>query len=41
VRLGSSGANDEVISEARDALEIEDDDLFRFFVVGVGGAGFR
>jgi hypothetical protein len=40
MRLGRSRANDEVIGEARDPLEIEDDDVFRFFVVRVSGAGF-
>jgi hypothetical protein len=40
MRLGSSRANDEVIGEARDSLEIEDDDVFRLFVVRESGAGF-
>jgi hypothetical protein len=32
VRLRCSGADHEKIGEGRDALEIEDNDLFRFFV---------
>jgi hypothetical protein len=40
MRLGSSRANDEVIGETRDSLEIEDDDVFRLFVVRESGAGF-
>jgi len=40
VRLGSAGSNHEVIREARDALKIEDDNVLRFFVRRVVGAGF-
>jgi hypothetical protein len=40
VRLGRSRANDEEIGEARDTLEIEDDDVLCLFVRGKVGAGF-
>lgn len=40
VRFRRSRANDEEICEAGDALKIEDDDVFRFFVRRVTGAGF-
>jgi hypothetical protein len=40
MRLRRSGANDEEVGEARDAPEIEDDNVFRFFVRRVIGAGF-
>jgi len=40
MRLGSSRANDEKIGEARDALEIEDGNVFRFLVRRVSGARF-
>jgi hypothetical protein len=40
MRLRRPGANDEEVGEARDALEIEDDKVFRFFVRRVTGAGF-
>jgi hypothetical protein len=32
VRFGRGGANHEKIGEGRDALEIEDGDLLRFFI---------
>jgi hypothetical protein len=40
MRFRRSRANDEEIGEAGDALKIEDDDVFRFFVRRVIGAGF-
>jgi hypothetical protein len=40
VRFRRSGADHEKIGEGRDALEIEDDDLFRLFVRGQLGASF-
>jgi hypothetical protein len=40
VRLRSSGADNEEIGEARDCLQIEDDDVLCFFVRGQIGAGF-
>ena len=39
VRLRRSRANNEEIGEARDSLEIEDDDVLCFFVRGKIGAG--
>jgi hypothetical protein len=40
VRFRRSRANHEVIGEARDALKIEDNDVLRFLVRRVIGAGF-
>ena len=40
MRLGSSRADDEEVSESRDALEIEDDNVLRLFVCREIGAGF-
>jgi hypothetical protein len=40
VRLGRPGADNEEIGEARDSLEIEDDDILCLFVRGKIGAGF-
>jgi len=40
MRFRRSRANDEVIGEARDALQVEDDDVLCFLVRRVIGAGF-
>jgi hypothetical protein len=40
LRLRSSRADNEEIGEARDSLQIEDDDILCFFVRGEIGAGF-
>jgi hypothetical protein len=40
MRLGGSRTDHEEIGKARDALEIEDNDVFRFFIRRVIGAGF-
>jgi hypothetical protein len=40
VRLGGSGANHEKIGEGRDALEIENGDLLRFFIRREFGTSF-
>jgi hypothetical protein len=39
VRLRGSRADHEEIGEARNALEIEDDDVFRLFIRSEIGAG--
>jgi hypothetical protein len=40
MRLRRPRTNDEEIGEARNPLEIEDDNVFRFFIRRVTGAGF-
>jgi hypothetical protein len=40
VRFRRPGTDHEKIGEGRDALEIEDDDIFRLFVRGKVGASF-
>ena len=40
MRLGRARADDEVIGEGRDSLEIEDNDVLRLFVRREIGAGF-